>query len=271
LAYVPNRRKEEKMKAINKLQANPKKGYNYMKINYLTFLAVATVALVIGGTTPGIAAVITVANNSFEATTGLGTTGTYYLGRGPASDLTSVPGWDFFENNGEYRYNGLVTQGSSLLANSGGLQSWSPYPNGTTAGFVLGGGSFSQTLSGFEIGESYVVSFYAASRAPYADMFQDVIVKMDGQELSFGAASSRRENGRILIRPEANAWTLYSSDAFTAAASGYTLSFTGVYQSDRTAFIDVVNVVQIPEPATMSLLGLSGLMLVLRKRKSSKV
>ena len=244
-----------------------------MKINYLTFLVVATVALVIGGTTPAIAAVV-VANNSFEATTGLGVGETYYVNRGPAYFTGSVPGWTFRTSDASYSFNGLVTQGSSesLLANSGGLQSWSPYPNGTTAAFVLGGGSFSQTLSGFEIGESYVVSFYAASRAPYADMFQDLIVKLDNQELSFGAASSlRADSGRIAIRPEANAWTLYSSDAFTAAASGYTLSFTGVYQSDRTAFIDVVNVVQIPEPATMSLLGLSGLMLVLRKRKSSKV
>jgi hypothetical protein len=230
-----------------------------MKINYLTFLAVA---LVIGGTTPAIAAVV-VTNNSFEATTGLGTTGTYYLGGGPPPRLTSVPGWDFFTNDGTYRYNGLVTQGSSLLANSGGLNSWSPYPNGTNAAFIEGGGSISQTLTGFEIGQSYVVSFYAASRAPYEEGYQDVIVKMDGQALRFGAAS--------WIRPEANAWTLYSSDAFNAAASGYTLSFTGVYLNDRTAFIDVVNVVQIPEPATMSLLGLSGLMLVLRKRKSSKV
>lgn len=234
-----------------------------MKINYLTFLAVAVVGLVIGGTTPTMAAVV-VANNSFEADTGvsLGVGANYYVGR-TTSEITSVPGWDFFTNDGTYRYNGLATQGSTLLENSGGLQSWSPYPDGNNAAFVLGGGSFSQTLSGFETGESYVVSFYAASRAPYADMYQSVIVKMGDQTLLFGAASS--------ITPEANAWTLYSSDAFTAAASAYTLSFTGVYMSDRTAFIDVVNVAQIPEPATMSLLGLSGLMLVLRKRKSSKV
>ena len=243
-----------------------------MKIKYPTFLAVAMVALVFGGTTPAIAAVV-VANNSFEADTGvsLGVGENYYVGLSNSA-ITSVPGWTFHTYNGTVRYNGIATQGSSLLANSGGLQSWSPYPNGTNAAFVEGGGSFSQTLSGFEIGQSYVVSFYAASRAPYGDYFQDLIVKMDSQELSFGAASSlRSDSGRVAIRPEANAWTLYSSDAFTAAASGYTLSFTGVYQSDRTAFIDVVNVAQIPEPATMSLLGLSGLMLVLRKRKSSKV
>lgn len=242
-----------------------------MKINYLTFLAVATVALVIGGATPAIADVVVI-NNGFEANTGLGVGETYYVNRGPGYFTGSVPGWTFRASDASYSFNGLATQGSTLLANSGGLQSWSPYPDGNTAGFVLGGGRLSQTLTGFEIGQSYVVSFYAASRAPYGDFFQDLIVKMDSQELSFGAASSlRSDSGRVAIRPEANAWTLYSSDAFTAAASGYTLSFTGVYLSDRTAFIDVVNVAQIPEPATMSLLGLSGLMLVLRKRKSSKV
>jgi hypothetical protein len=251
LAYVANRRKEKKVKSINKLQANPKKGYNYMKIKYLTFLAFALVA---GSTTPAIAAVVVV-NNSFEANTGLNPQTNYDAANLPGG----VPGWTFTLGTGSY---GGIDTSYGNPGNTGGLQAWSPFPDGTQAAWIYGrSASFSQSVSGFEA-LSTTVSFYASSRPGHLSIFG---VTLDGTALKFSLLDT--------ITPDSNGWTLYTSDAFIATPGINTLAFTSTSGggSDGASFIDVVNITQIPEPAIMSLLGLSGLMLVLRKRKSSKV
>jgi hypothetical protein len=145
------------------------------------------------------------------------------------------------------------------------LQAFCPFPAGTQAAWIYGpSASFSQSVSGFEA-LSTTVSFYASGR-PTGNGPATFGVTLGGTALTFGDTLLNT------ITPDSNKWTLYTSDAFIATAGINTLAFTSILgSSDRASFIDVVNITQIPEPATMSLLGLSGLMLVLRKRKSSKV
>lgn len=198
----------------------------------LRLAAVALGTVVIGGTTPAIADVV-VLNSSFEASE-LPAANNYYVG----PDIDSIPGWNFI--GVPPQYSGLVTAGTSP-GNTGGLQAFSPFPDGNNnAAFLMGRGSFSQTISGFKVGESYVVSFYSSSRPePYGP--QIVEVKMDDKTLTFGAEST--------ITPTSDKWTLYTSKAFSATASAQTLSFTGVMISDLSSFITKLEITTAQKPS----------------------
>jgi hypothetical protein len=197
----------------------------------LRLAAVALGTVVIGGTTPAIADVV-VLNSSFEATE-LPWANNYSVG----SDIDTVPNWTFTAV--PPNYSGLVTAGTSP-GNTGGLQAFSPFPDGHNAAFVSGRGTFSQTISGFKAGESYVVSFYSSSRPePYGP--QTVEVKMDDKTLTFGADST--------IMPASDKWTLYTSKAFSATASAHTLSFTGLMISDVSSFITKVQITTAQKPS----------------------
>ena len=197
----------------------------------LRLVAVALGTVVIGGMTPAIADVV-VLNSSFEADV-LRLAETYYVG----PDIDSIPGWKF--SAVPPQYSGLVTVGPSP-GNTGGLQALSPFPVGNNVAFVMGRGTFSQTISGFKAGESYVVSFYSSSRTePYGP--QIVEVKMDDKTLTFGDDST--------ITPPSDKWTLYTSKAFSATASAHTLSFTGVMTSDLSSFITKVEITAAQKPS----------------------
>jgi hypothetical protein len=225
-----------------------------MKIKHLTFLAVAAGALIMGGTTPVIAAPV-VLNNSFEATTGpatLNPQNNYTVG----FDLTSVVNWTFADYPTQIA--GVVTAYGVSPTDRGGLQAWSPFPDGTNAAFVYGQSTFSQDVTGFDAA-SYTVSFYGSARPSYQN---GLVVKLDGTTLTFNTPEV------TWVLPTTDAWTLFTSDAFVTTAGTHTLSFTGSTGTDLSAFVDVVNVNAVPEPATMGLFGLGGLLLVLRRRKS---
>jgi hypothetical protein len=212
-------------------------------------------------------AVPIVANNSFETFTG--TIGAdvdsgpnagfgYTPGFGGAN--ISVTSWTFSPSGGggsSGKYAGIVRESTSSGAATGGLQTPSPYPDGSYAAFVEVLGWMSQSISSFDAGQSYTVSFYAAGRNYSFNSInygpQVLKVELDSTTLTFSANST--------VTPSLGSWTLYTSDPFTTTAGAHTLKFTGVTGQDLTSAIDLVNINAVPEPSSLALLllGMVGL------------
>lgn len=124
--------------------------------------------------------------------------------------------------------------GSGLSANGSGFTSGNPIaPQGAQVAFVQGGSTsvVSQSLSGFQSGVSYTVSFKAAQRANASQGGQDFDVYLDSTPLG-------------TFRPGSGSYGALSTAAFTTTAGSHTLKFVGRDSSggDNTAFIDAVQV-----------------------------
>ena len=198
----------------------------------ITVAAIA--AVIIFGARQLIADVI-VLNRSFEANTSLNPQSSYTVG----DDLPAVINWDFPAYPTQIA--GLVTDGP--VGNFGGLQALSPFPQGSKAAFLYGNSTFSQSISGLEVGKKYVVSFWSSGRpAPYGP--QEVQVRLDGAILTFGTGTN--------VTPSSSAWALYTSDAVVASSSTCTLSFTGVSSAEMSSFIDMVSVSEAPGRVTFT-------------------
>jgi hypothetical protein len=118
-------------------------------------------------------------------------------------------------------------------------------------------------LSGFTGGDQYTVSFYADGRngnGPGA--FQALV---DGTPLSFGVLGTT-------ITPAVTGYVLYTSDPFTAGSATPTLEFNATNgTSDLSSYVDLVTVAAVvPEPSSLVLLmiGIAGLSLIIRRRKT---
>lgn len=138
--------------------------------------------------------------------------------------------WTFSPNNG--LSNGVFTGGAGLTANNTGFTNLNPpAPEGMQVAFLQGGSAnyFSQSLSGFQSGVSYTLSFKAAQRGSNA---QDFDVYLDSTLLG-------------TFRPGGSGYTALSTNAFTTTAGAHTLKFVGRDSAggDNTAFIDNVQVI----------------------------
>lgn len=151
---------------------------------------------------------------------------------------------------------GLAAEGSDFGV--GGVGGGAGTPDGDQVAFIQGTGSFSQAVGGLVGGEIVTVNFLAASR-PNAGP-SPLQVSLGGTLLTFSGSQTINPGGSFIT---------YTSDPVTVAGAGSTLTFTGLGQgtADVSSFIDAVSVT-IPEPATLSLLGLGGLALLARRRRA---
>jgi len=132
-------------------------------------------------------------------------------------------------------------------------------PEGNQAAILRGTNQFSTTVSGFESGVTYSISFEAAGRNGTPNDFK---VLLNGVALMFGLNTD--------LDPTTNAYQSFTSNGFTTSGGSFVLAFEGLVGGDTTAFIDDVRfnfVAEIPEPSSVLLLSLGGLASVFRRRR----
>ena len=126
---------------------------------------------------------------------------------------------------------------SGISANGSGFTSGNPNaPEGVQVAILQSAGSFSQSLSGFQAGVSYIFVFAAAQRGIYSGT-QDFQVLLDNTSLG-------------TFTPAGTSYADYTTSAVTPGAGSHTLSFVGLNSAggDDTAFIDNVRIVTVVNP-----------------------
>lgn len=183
-----------------------------------------------------------------------------------ATSALAVP--TFTNNSFESGFTGWTTE------NSPDVQSFGFDGTKSVGGAVyLGGSSFEnivQSVSGFTLGNTYTLSFYQQNNGlllnPYDDGRASWTVEIDNSPV-FNSA---------LMDPGDTAWTLQSFD-FVATSTTHTFRFrprdidngaalpgdTGVYP-----VIDLIGLTEVPEPTSATLLALTGLSLLARRRRA---
>ncbi len=181
-----------------------------------------------------------VANGSFE---------TPALTAGAFQEGTPATGWTLIHVDGA-----PTTFGGGIVSNGSGYGN----PNavdGTQAGLLKGAGGMQQSITGFEAGKEYSISFYAAGRVMElvvgsgdtnnSNPFQ---VLLEGSALSF--------SGSTTVAPVSGVYNHYVT-TFMATNSSMTLAFLSTLGSaggDYSTYIDNVQISMIPEPSMLTLL-----------------
>jgi len=221
--------------------------------------AFALVALIALGSSPVVAGV-TILNGSFESpSVGTGTFGAYELGTAP-DDWTQITA-----GNGQW--------GAGLVGDGSGYGN-TDAPDGTQALLLKGYGGAQQTLSGFAIGATYTLSFYAEGRTS-SSIPNPFEVTLGGAFLSFGIHASTGADSTT-ITPIGQTYNFYTSDPFTVTTASPLLEILGLSgtqtdQIDNSSYVDMVTVVPVPEPASLILSGLGGVGLLGAARRRRNV
>ena len=162
--------------------------------------------------------------------------------------------YDTTNNGGSVYVSSVITEVSNTLSANGGL----PLPNWSTAMGTLmdafrataDSGTGTVTLSGLTVGQEYKVQILG---------YVDIWTIGESMEITDGEATP---NSTGPFNGFNNAW--YYIASFTADATTQNFVFIG-HGSER-AYLSAINVA-IPEPATMGLLGIGGLLALIRKNR----
>lgn len=166
-----------------------------------------SIAYVDPGTAPG----AQVANASFENP---------LLGTNQSAYAPQAPYWSFSP---------LTTTAGAGIAANGSSFGNSATADGRQVGFLQWGGSMSQTISGFQSGATYAVALQAALRAGNA---QGIAVLIDGQQVD-------------TITPTSTSFASYRTKSLQVGAGTHVLTLKGTANSDQTAFLDTVRILQV--------------------------
>lgn len=152
---------------------------------------------------------VTIANNGFE---------TPVLGANQFQYNPSGASWSFMSSPGT---------GDSGIARNGSAFGNSNAPEGNQVALLQMNGTFYQDLTGFQVGETYIVSFSAAQRPGNV---QSINVTLGSTPLG-------------TYTPTTTNFTTFLTGAFTATATTHRLTFTGINAGgDNTAFIDNIQI-----------------------------
>jgi RHS repeat-associated protein len=123
--------------------------------------------------------------------------------------------------------------GAGVTGNNSGFTGGTVAPQGSQAAFLQGTGSyFSQSISGFQSGTNYIITFAAAQRSNCCNAGgQDFQVYLDTNLLG-------------TFHPASGSYADYSTPTFTTTAGAHTVKFVGLNPlgGDHTAFVDNVRI-----------------------------
>jgi hypothetical protein len=223
------------------------------EIFVMTRLILCSVALMVAMAQAAVAAMMTIDETNFDSPPA----------GAPQLDLSAggaFDGWTFTQPGDNYGWGGILSTGYSPFPYSGPTALWGAEPASLYQVVFLGGlETMSQTFSGFVLG-TVTVSFYAQSRnGGYGP--DNLQVMLDGTALTFGASTTITPGEHMI---------LYTSVPYAVTAGSHTVAFKGLTHTDVSSMIDDVGVYNsdVPEPATLALLGLSLLLAVRRSRKN---
>ena len=146
--------------------------------------------------------------------------------------------------NGNFQYS--PSGGSWSFANGGGISGMnSPFtgvpsaaPEGVQVAFIQGSGTISQSITGFQAGVDYVVTFSAIQRTNCCNTGgQDIGVYLDSTLVG-------------TFHPGNSGYVEYSTAPFNTTAGSHTVKFVGLNPlgGDHTAFIDNIRINGSPKP-----------------------
>jgi hypothetical protein len=225
-----------------------------------------SMALAIGlaGLPAQVAAQQLIQNGGFE-TVPSGTTQSYQIANNStASPTSSLPYWSTGTNSSGI--NCLVYGGVNNMCGTGYLNSGVSATFWVFPGVSPNGGNFvgadsaatyanaiSQSVSGLVIGKTYNLTFYQAGAQQQG--FSGTTT--DQWQVTFGS-SPNQDSTLMHVASESDVGWNSQSMLFTASATTQTLTFLalGTPNSDPPfALLDGVSLIQVPEPASIALLG----------------
>jgi Protein of unknown function (DUF642)/PEP-CTERM motif len=172
------------------------------------------------------------------------------------------PGWTHTGDAGDglLWHAGPVCCGGTSTGKAGDGNQWVTLGGGISAS---GSSAWSQTISGLNIGQSYVISFMMAAEANF---------ETGGRSLDVSLTSgSSTPSQTFTATPVSAFWQSWESKEYTfvPTATSATLQFSVTNATDDVG-LDNVSIAAAPEPASLLLLG-SGLIVLAGRLRSRKL